>query len=55
MKEILYYANKADDWYGTPLLNEMYEAVDYSTNPIEWIRYAKDIECREPKDFINPM
>ena len=56
MKEILYYANKADDWYGTPLLNEMYEAVDYSTNPIEWIRYPKDasdIVRLEIRDYIK--
>ncbi len=36
LKEILYYANEADNCYGTDWLKEEYKAVDYSTNPIKW-------------------
>ena len=42
LKEILYYANEADNYYGTDWLKEEYRAVDYSTNPIKWEAYAEE-------------
>lgn len=39
LKEILYYVNEADNFYGTDCLKDMYKAVDYSTNPIKWKDY----------------
>lgn len=42
LKEILYYANEADNYYGTDWLKEEYKAVDYSTNPIKWKAYAEE-------------